>query len=408
MKNHLPQLGLTLAAAALIGLAVSLFQLTLQGVLVFHAKFPFLVWGLPVAWIFFWATARVPAWRGDESTDRILNEVRRPTRKVSPWHAPLIWTRTLWSHLFGASVGRESAALQIAASLGDLFQGFLVRFDLERGPFLRSSLAAGLASAFHTPWAGFVFALELGGALKHRDRLFALGAAWVAFGTARLFNLDLLPVPRLEFVNELLAEPSLWVTVGLAVLAAPAFKLIFLSARLALRPLPIEARWALGGVLGLGLFWIAPVVGIRGLGLEAIETSFSENMGPSVFLLKGLATAIFTATGWFGGDFTPLMAIGAAAGNAFATWSGFPIPMLGAAIGLFLPVGFTHRILATGWVMTLEVFGWKVALVAAPAFLAAWLLDQVMAPLFRKLQDPRLPAPTVKETGPRWAGGARH
>jgi H+/Cl- antiporter ClcA len=373
-----------------ISLAVQLFQISLERAVSAHTDHPFLVWLLPLAWIFFWLTSLPQSWRDFETTDQILREVPSPHRPISSWLAPLIWIRTLWSHLFGASVGREGTALQIAGSLSDFAARGTGLTSEDRTALLRAALAAGLTSAYRTPWAAFIFAIELGGVTDRRERFEALAAAWISFGVTQLrFFPNMLELPQIDFLWEVAADLRFWLlSLGL-ICVAPLYRLLYLGLNRLFRKTTYPARWAIGGAAGCTLLLLWHADPIRNLGTIMIEGAFSDAPASWLFLKKAIVTAVFCATGWFGGDFTPNMAIGAAAGSTLSTWAGFPLPVLGAALGLFLPIAFMHRILATGWVMTLEYFGWKVAVLAIPAFIGAWLLHELLeAKLFAKLRHP--------------------
>ena len=389
LKNILcPRFFLVMGLALVISAFVQMFQISLDYVIDFHRAYPQLTWALPVAGIFFWLTILIPQGKDFESTDQIMREVQSAHKEISPWLTPFIWIRTLWSHLFGASVGREGTALQMAGSLSDLGSKIFKMSPDHRLILLRTGLAAGLASAYQTPWAGFIFALELGGTSSALTKLECLIASWISFLVANLvFHHPTLSMPEIDFSWEIISDRSFWCVIAGLVLMAPLYRISFLLLNRAFRPAPLPWRWFLGGALGLFSFIIWSSDLLQNLGTDQIDLAFSDSMTGLFFVRKTLVTAMFNATSWFGGDFTPNMAAGAVAGNSISNAFGFSLPILGAAIGLFLPVAFTHRILATGWVMTLEYFGWKVALLATPAFIGAWILHEILERLlFRRLR----------------------
>ena len=387
-KIFWPRTALVCGLAIVISLLVQLFQMSLDLVIDFHQSHPQLLWALPIAWVFFWLTIQVPAWKDFESTDQILREVQNPHKSIKSWLMPLIWVRTLWSHLFGASVGREGTALQMAGSVSDSGSRFFNMNPENRLVILRAGLAAGLASTYHAPWAGFIFALELGGTSEALAKVECLLASWISFLIAsQIFHHPTLSLPEIDFAWDVISEKSFWCVVAGLVLMSPLYRIFYLLFNYTFRSLQMSWRWFLGGLLGLFIFVLSSQDHLTNLGTEQIDLAFSDSLTGLFFVKKVIVTALFNATGWFGGDFTPNMAAGAFAGNSISNAFGFSLPILGAALGLFLPVAFSHRILATGWVITLEYFGWKVAILAIPVFAGAWILHEILERLlFRRLR----------------------
>ncbi|WP_206008829.1 chloride channel protein, partial [Pseudomonas viridiflava] len=74
---------------------------------------------------------------------------------------PMLLIGTVVSHLFGASVGREGAAVQMGGALADqLTHVFRLRRE-DRRVILMAGISAGFASVFGTPLAGALFGLEV-------------------------------------------------------------------------------------------------------------------------------------------------------------------------------------------------------------------------------------------------------
>lgn len=62
-----------------------------------------------------------------------------------------------------------------------------------------------------------------------------------------------------------------------------------------------------------------------GLSLELLAKSFESSVIPYAFIIKLLLTSITLATGFQGGEVTPLFVIGATLGNFLANIVGLPI-----------------------------------------------------------------------------------
>ena len=93
-------------------------------------------------------------------TNHIIKSVRAE-EKVSPLLSVAVFSGTVLSHFGGASVGREGAALQLGGSIGELFaRVFKISEDFRR-ILVMSGMSGCFAALFGTPFAAFVFVLEI-------------------------------------------------------------------------------------------------------------------------------------------------------------------------------------------------------------------------------------------------------
>lgn len=123
-----------LTLAVLVGLVAggvsTLFAKAMGFVTTFRMENPWLILLLPVGGIIIVTAYRLLHNENDRGTNLILAEIHKggdvPSRV-----APLIIFSTVVSHFFGASVGREGAALQLGGSIGS-FLGRIIRLD-EKG-----------------------------------------------------------------------------------------------------------------------------------------------------------------------------------------------------------------------------------------------------------------------------------
>lgn len=112
----------------------------------------------------------------------------------------------------------------------------------------------------------------------------------------------------------------------------------------------------IGGIIIIILILLIGNRMYLGLSLELLEKSFESPVIPYAFIIKLLLTSITLATGFQGGEVTPLFVIGATLGNFLANIVGLPISFLAGIgmIGVFC--GGTKTPLAS-FVMGLEIFG---------------------------------------------------
>lgn len=378
------------AAAAVVGVAAGLasaaFLIALDAATSARVSKPWLfcllpIGGFAIGWAYWKAAGR--AGRGAEL---VIEEIHAPTHPIPLRMAPFVFVGTVATHVFGGSAGREGAAVQMAASLGDQ-AARLFRFGCSenRSILLMASLAAGFGAVFGTPWAGAVFGLE---------------APWRR-GTR---GEALLPCLLASFVGDAVVM-SLGVThAHYAFAGAP----IVSSQRM----LAVAAMGAALGALGGALVWtteklraefarrvpwppLRPVVGglvvlaivtafggerALGLGVHAIVESTNGIVPPSDFAWKFLLTALTIGAGFKGGEVTPLFFMGATGGNALARWMpaslGLSAPFL-SAVGFAAAFAGAAHVPLTCTMMSVEVFGRSIGPYAAAACVSAFLASRL-------------------------------
>lgn len=309
------------ASGVLAGLGSTLFLIWLDWATRTQYNNPGLLWFLPLAGFLigmiqnrFGALAKL-------GTNLIFEEIQCPARKVPLRMAPLVLVGTVVTHLFGGSAGREGTAVQIAGSLTDTMSR-LFRLSVEnRRIILNASIAGGFGAVFGTPLAGTVFALEVlrVGRPTYGALLPALAAAFVGdkvtsmFVTHTHYTIPLVP----EF------EAGLILKVLLAGLMFGLSALTFSKLTHGLRGLfermvdypPL--RMAVGGVIIVAISALVDTRDYNGLGIPIIVEAVSgSKLFIGAFLLKILFTSTTVASGFQGGEVTPLFFIGATLGNA--------------------------------------------------------------------------------------------
>ncbi len=358
---------------------------------------PWLIWGLPgvgllTGWCYLkWGEA-VSA-----GNNLLIRAVRDPAQPVAWRMAPLIFGSTLAAHVFGASVGREGTAVQVATALAaPLTQPF--RLDAaQRRLLLWCGMAAGFAGVFGTPWAGTIFALEvvamgwwsgLGGPRGWWACWPVLLSAWGAHAVALAWGAQHAHHAVTDW-----PEVSWRLLVGLG-LAGVAFGLMgrwFAQANRAVAQF-MASRWQwapwrplVGGLALLVVHQVAtwqPQFGLdparyAGLGTGLIDEAFVHAMPAQDFALKALFTSWSIGTGFKGGEVTPLFAMGASLGNALSgwtfTWLHLPLSFM-AALGWVAVFAAAARTPLACTVMAIELFGWALAPHAAVVCgLAHWV-----------------------------------
>jgi len=363
------------ASGVLAGLASFAFLEALDRATTQRLAHPSLVWLLPLAGLAIGAMYHHLGGHARRGSALLLDEIHTPTTWVPRRMAPLVFAGTVAGHVFGASVGREGAALQISGSLTDLMSRTLRLDSTERRLLLVAALAGGFGAVFGVPLAGAVFALEVQsvGRVRYDALVPALTASVV--GDLVVRGLGHAHVARPQLVMSLGA--GLLARVALAGAAFGVVAMIFVAAthlvaRAADRIAYPPARLVAGGTALVGL---AVIFGRQYLGLSlplADHALAGHAAEPWVFALKLLFTAVALGSGFPGGEVTPLFVIGATLGSAMATVLGVDVTLLGA-LGFVAVFGAAANTPLACTIMAAELFGSNAAVVAAVACVVAYL-----------------------------------
>lgn len=231
----------------------------------------------------------------------------------------------------GASLGREGAPRQLAASFGDLGIARLSLTARDREILLASAAGAGLGAVYSVPLGGALFATQI---LLRTWHPRALGTALL---TSALAVAVAAPVTHLEH-SLTWPEARLSYLFGvLAVAIAPiavAIGLGFDRLMAWARPVPQFRSWTLvpalacaGLVMGVCSIWWPELPGNgRSILTVSVDAGLTVGGAAALLLLKPLLTALFLRAGAVGGLLTPALATGAAAGSVLAlalnAWAG--------------------------------------------------------------------------------------
>ena len=260
-------------------------------------------------------------------------------KELSPWITPVIFLTSAVSHLCGASVGREGAALQLggglASALGKLFRLTPRQTQI----LLRVGMAGVFSAVFGTPLAAFFFALEVVcvGGISWLSVIPCVVGSFGAYGVAHLlgahaerFCLEILPAVSLTTVAQMAVLTAACVVVGIGFC-----HLLHAGEHGFAKLIRCEyGRILVGGVALVALTALVGSQTYNGAGVSVIEQVFEEGaVRPEAFALKMLFTCISVACGYKGGEIVPTLFIGATLGALVATLVGLPVAF-GAALGM--------------------------------------------------------------------------
>lgn len=328
---------LAVALGGACGVVGAGFHAAIDGVTWLRMGHTFLLWFLPVAGIVSLLLYKLCRVGLDVGTNLVIVSAAEGG-EVPPLLAPLIFIGTLLSHLFGASVGREGAALQLGGSLGRAF-GRLLRVDeQDRQVLTMCGMAACFAALFGTPLTAAIFVLEVlrVGSMRYNALLPCVASSYTAAYCAGLLGTQpmafllegqpaLGPVPALQ----VLGLGALCGLLGMAFCAA-----LHGSGKLLARLLPNPyLRIAAGG---LAVAVAAPLFNLydyTGAGSHMIGAAVGGSAPPIAFLLKLLFTALCVGAGFRGGEIVPTLFIGSTFGCVVGPLLGLD-PGFAAAVGL--------------------------------------------------------------------------
>lgn len=296
-----------------------------------------LVWFLPVAGLVTLLLYRLCRVDFGAGTNLIIRSVTT-NEHIPVLLAPLIVVGTLLSHLFGASVGREGAALQLGGSLGHNI-GELFRFDEDDVRTMSMcGMAACFSAMFGTPLAAAVFVLEVitVGSLHYGAFLPCIAASYAAAGVSRVMGAKPMGYP-LPAGTPLIGPGAAAQVALLAALCAGVGILLCLALHGAGRVgeklfKSPYLRIAAGGMAMALLVNLFGLKDFAGAGGHMIDRAVSGQAEPWAFLLKIALTALCVGAGFRGGEIVPTLFIGA----TFGCVAG---PLLGLDAGFAAAMG---------------------------------------------------------------------
>ncbi|MBQ3055396.1 MAG: chloride channel protein [Oscillospiraceae bacterium] len=360
------------------GAVGSLFHLAVDYVTEVREGAVWLIWLLPVAGVCLALLYLAVKRFAPLDTDRVIRSAQGE-EEVPVVMAPVIFLATVVSHLFGASVGREGAALQLGGSLGSTLGRALKLGTEEKRIIVMAGMAAVFSALFGTPLAAAFFAIEVAvvGNMRYSALLPCILSSFVAYEVAHWFG-----VPPVRFDAVVQPELSLMLIVQVTVLAVlcAGVDVLFCSTIRGAEHLgekylkhPV-VRAAVGGAVLVAFTCLVGSHDYNGAGTGVIEAALAGEAHYEAFLLKILFTAISIAAGFKGGEIVPTFFIGATFGCVAGGLLGMS-PALGAAIGLSCMFCGVVNCPTASIFLAVELFGGSGVLMFTYACVIAYLFS---------------------------------
>lgn len=365
--------------AALAGSASAFFLFALDWATAARDAQRWLIWLLPLAgfgvgWLYLRLGQQVEA-----GNNLLIDEIHDPRKVVPLRMAPLVLGGTLISHLFGASVGREGTAVQMGGALADqLTRLFRLHHD-DRRIILMAGISAGFSSVFGTPLAGAIWGLEVLaiGRLRYDAILACFTAAIVADQIGLLWGvhhthyaIPYIPDISVMLLLSTVVAGAVFGLTGRSFAAATHSLGAWIKGRISYPPL----RPLLGGIVIAVAVWGLGTDRYIGLGIPTIVASFDQPLPAYDFLGKLVFTVGSLASGFKGGEVTPLFYVGATLGNALSPILDMPFPLL-AGLGFVAVFAGAANTPIASTLMAMELFGAEVGIYAGIACVVSYLFS---------------------------------
>lgn len=278
--------------------------------------------------------------------------------------APAVFFASLLSHLCGASVGREGAALQLGGSSAILLSKPFKVTEREEKILIYCGMAGLFSAVFGTPLAATVFALEVVsiGHIKYKAIIPTIFSSFVSYFTAVLLGAPsesfiISEVPQLKWSVVFKVLLLSLFTICIATIFCLALKYFEKILEKLLKN--DYLRIAIGGTVIILLTILLKTNEYNGAGMDIIERIFEENeFVLYAFALKILFTCISVASGYKGGEIVPTLFIGATFGAFAGTFLGLPVAFSAALCMILMFCDVTNCPLASVF-LAVELFSGK-------------------------------------------------
>lgn len=361
---------LALVSGFVTGIVSIAFSYCMTAVTGFRTRYPEVIVFLPIAGYFIVMAYEKINPESAKGTNLVIESIQS-NHKVPFYMMPLIFCSTVLTHLFGGSAGREGAALQLGASIGNQLGERFSLDDKDRHMMIMCGMSAAFSALFGTPMAAAFFSIEMiSVGIMHYAALvpcviaslFSRQLAIWAGLEAEHFTLE--QIPAFDVENSIRAG----VLIFLCALVACLFCVVMHQTMHLLQKIEnAYMRVVVGGVLVVTMTLALNTYDYNGAGMDVIARCFENgNIVWYAFLVKMVFTAVTLGSGFKGGEIVPSFFVGATFGYVAAGLLGLPAP-LGAAVGMVSVFCSVTNCAVSSLLIGFELCGYE----AMPYFLLA-------------------------------------
>lgn len=290
------------------------------------------------------------------------------------------------SHLCGASVGREGAALQIGGGIASVLSRLFGLNKNSRRVIILCGMAALFSALFGTPLAAAVFVIEI-----IFTRICFIGAIPIFISSITAFKIATLlgvhperfSIGNLPKFSSGVVLKILVIVIACVVVAFMWCKGLSLADRYSKKLFKNQfLRVAVGGVIIVIITLLIGNNDYNGGGVNVITRVFDESLVRyEAFALKLIFTVISVSSGYKGGEIVPTLFIGATLGGALAVLLDLPIGIC-AAIGIAALFCCSTKCPLASLLLCCEMFGFKCVLIILPIIIITTLLSHTYKGLY--------------------------
>lgn len=360
-KNFIKWFMLSILSGIIIGIVISLFLKSLQFATSTRQSYPVIILLLPFGGALVSYLYLRYGKDSSKGNNLIIERINKGEANIPFRMAPLVFFGTFITHLFGGSAGREGTGVQIGASICSKLSKILRLNEKDTTMIIISGVSSGFGVVFGTPIAGTIFGLEVStvGKMRYEAIIPCLISSFIGNAIAKV-----LKVHHSHYVMEVVSSSdySIFYKVILCSILFGLVSKLFseLTGNLKkfftkLIPKPYIKSFV-GGCIVIIIALVLQTQIYLGLSLDLLQDAFENNVVGYAFLIKLILTSITLATGFQGGEVTPLFVIGATLGNFLAPIINLPLSFLAGLGMVAVFCGGTKTPLAS-FAMGLELFG---------------------------------------------------
>ncbi len=293
----------------------------------------------------------------DAVIDNLNHEVNVPLRMSF-----LIFVSTVITMMFGGSVGREGAALQIGGSLGSQIGNWFKFNKRDKKIVLMCGMTAAFSALFGTPVAAVFFAMEVAsvGTMYYVGLVPCICASLIAYKMADYMYVEAEHFPAIANIklDHIIGAKVVLLGICCALLSILFCILLQKGAKLYGKYIKdMYWRIVIGGCLVIVLTFLVGSRDYLGTGMHVIEQALEGNVVPYAFILKMLFTVVTITAGYKGGEIVPSFFIGATFGCIFGQIVGLPAPF-SASLGMIAVFCGVTNCPISSMLIGFELFGY--------------------------------------------------